>query len=219
MGEGLVEVDDREGIAFDRVDGITMHQHVMEQPEEAVACGRALAELHARMHERHAPGLHHLRFVLAGSVSGASHLDARTKAAVLDVLDSLPGGVNLCHNDLHPMNVLLSGERWVVIDWAAGLRGNRLAGHARSWLLSRFWLDGLAGGGADMLRAWGRFWPAYTERYRALAPVAVEDLRGWQTVVSAVSLAWDRSVPDPGTRVEFIAASLEGRPHRWLTAG
>jgi len=189
----------------------------MEHPEEADACGRALGELHAGMHGHEAPGLWHLRFVLAQSVSDAPHLDSRTKEGVKDVLDSLPGGVSLCHNDLHPLNVLRTADGWVVIDWATGMRGNRVAGHARSWLLSRFWLDGIADGGPAIMGAWRRFWPAYSQRYRELAPTPTEELRGWQTVVAAVSLAWDRTVSHPETRAEFIAASLGGRPHRWLT--
>lgn len=215
-GDALVDIDGRDGITFDRVDGVTMHQYVVDRPDEAEATGCELGELQARVHACEADGLHDVRPVLAWSIEGAQHLDADTRVAVAEVLESLPDGTALCHNDLHPMNVLRSDDRWVAIDWAAGMRGNRLAGHARSWLLSRYWLGGVAGGDADTLSGWGRFWRAYSQRYTELMPTPVEELRQWQTVIAAVSLAWDRTVPHPEKRVEFIAASLEGRPHLWV---
>ena len=215
-GDDLIEVDDREGIVFDRVDGITMHQHVEENPDDAKASGRALAELHARMHACDGRGLHSLRWGLMQSIPRARALGPETQDAVVSILYSLPEEPSMCHNDLHPLNVLRVGDSWVIIDWAGGLRGNRLAGHARSWLLSRYWMDTL---GSSAPHTWRRFWCAYLDTYRELAPVASEELRAWQTVIVAVGVTWDKTVPDPETRVEFVEASLAGRSHRWLSDG
>ncbi len=213
LSDGLIEVDDRDAIIFDRVGGITMQQHVEENPDDAEASGRALAELQARMHACDGQELHGLRWVLAQSIAGARALDERTQDAVVAVLYSLPVGNAICHNDLHPLNVLRAGDSWTIIDWAAGLQGNRLACHARSWLLSRYWVSAPGFGATP---AWRAFWRAYAGTYQELAPVPRDELRAWKTVVVAVAIAWGQSVPDPETRAAFVEASLTGGTHPWL---
>jgi Ser/Thr protein kinase RdoA (MazF antagonist) len=208
-------VDGREGIIFDRVDGITMHQHVEENPEDAEASGRALAELQRRMHACEGADLHGLRWALAQSIAGGRALDEWSQDAVVALLYSLPVGTAICHNDLHPLNVLRADDGWTIIDWAAGLQGAPLACHARSWLLAQYWTRVL---GFSAVPTWRKFWTAYERAYQELAPVPVDELRAWKTVIVAVAIAWDQSVPDPDpeTRVRFVEASLAGRSHPWL---
>jgi thiamine kinase len=213
LSDGLIEVDDREGIIFDRVDGMTMHQHVEENPDDAEASGRALAELHTRIHACEGSGLHGLRWTLARSVAGAQALDESTQDAVVALLYSLPVGNAICHNDLHPLNVLRTEDGWSIIDWAAGLQGASLACHARSWLLAQYWTRVL---GFASVPTWRRFWAAYEQAYQELTPVPLDELRAWKTVIVAVSIAWDKSVPDPETRAAFVEASLAGGSHPWL---
>ncbi len=209
----LVEIEGRQGIIFGRVAGITMHQHVEENPDDAEASGRALAELQARMHACDGADLHGLRWGLAQSVAGARALDEWTQDAVVALLYSLPVGNAICHNDLHPLNILRGEDGWTIIDWAAGLQGSRTACHARSWLLAQYWTRVL---GFASVPTWRGFWAAYQQRYSELAPVPPDELRAWKTVVVAVAIAWDQSVPDPETRAQFVEASLAGRSHPWL---
>ena len=216
-GEELVEVDEREGIVFDRVDGVTMHQHVSEHLDQAEAAGRAMAEIQAQIHACEPPDLTDLRAVLAISIAMADALDTPRKDAATDLLFSLPSGRALCHNDIHPLNLLLADEGWAIIDWEAACRGNRLAGHARTWLvLSSFWPDSRTGPESAVAKTWRRFRSAYIQTYRELLPTPMEELRQWQTVVAAVGLAWDRTAP-PAPRVEVMDALLASRPHGWLS--
>ena len=69
--DGLVEVGDREGIIYERVDGPTMQQYLENHPERAEECGRTLAALHAQIHSCKAPELPKLHEALEGSIQHA----------------------------------------------------------------------------------------------------------------------------------------------------
>lgn len=59
--EGVIEVNGRHGIIFERVDGPTLLSRMTAQPWTLIQSARLLAELQARMHTHHWttwPGLH-----------------------------------------------------------------------------------------------------------------------------------------------------------------
>ena len=125
----------------------------------------------------------------------------------------------LCHNDFYPNNIIVSPRGLMVIDWAMGTRGSPLADHARTWLISKMWLGKLEEMEAfEQLRLmWQRFWATYFRRYEELRPFSSEDLIGWQIVVAAASLVWDRNIAPIDQRVFFVKAALCSVEHPWLS--
>lgn len=85
-------------IVMDRIEGPTMLERLVEAPWRAVASARTLARLQRRLAEIEAPTW------LLASTADASHQHS------------------VLHLDLHPMNVIMSPDGPVVIDWtnAAG---------------------------------------------------------------------------------------------------
>jgi tRNA A-37 threonylcarbamoyl transferase component Bud32 len=218
--DGLIEVDQREGIVFERVDGLMLTEYLQDHPDQVEDYARQAAELQARIHSTTVTGLPPLIEILHWSVPQADPLEDATRRAVLDLLGGLPGGESLCHNDFHPSNIIVSGRGLVVIDWAIGTRGNPLADDARTWVVSRMWLDGLERGASEQERLlWRRFWGIYLQRYRELRPFSSEALLPWQIVLAAASLAWDRSIASTAQRVSFVQAALGGAEHPWLSDG
>jgi aminoglycoside phosphotransferase (APT) family kinase protein len=135
--DGLIEVGQREGIVFERVDGPTMNEYLQDHPSQVEDCARQAAELQARIHSTEVTELSPLIELLNWSIEQADPLEDATRNAVLDLLDGLPGGESLCHNDFYPNNIIVSPHGLVVIDWAIGTRCNPLADYARTWLISR----------------------------------------------------------------------------------
>jgi tRNA A-37 threonylcarbamoyl transferase component Bud32 len=216
--DGLIEVGQREGIVFEQVDGPTMTDYLQDHPDRVEDYARQAAELQARIHAIEVADLPPLVEILRLTIAQADPLEGETRRAVLDLLGRLPGGESLCHNDFHPHNIIVSGRGLVVIDWAIGTRGNPLADYARTWLVSRMWLDGLEMGAPEQVRLlWQRFWRAYLQRYGELRPFSPEALLPWQVVVAAASLAWDRTVTSTAQRVSFVRAALYGAEHPWLS--
>jgi aminoglycoside phosphotransferase (APT) family kinase protein len=144
--------DEGRDLIMEKVAGPTMVQALERRPWKVASLGRILAELHTGLHEIPAPGW----------------------------LEALPEGDALCHFDLHPLNVILSPDGPVVIDWTNAVRGRPGHDAARAWLLmacAEADLKGLVGKLVPILR--GRLVKAFVDavgREEALAglPYAAE---------------------------------------------
>jgi tRNA A-37 threonylcarbamoyl transferase component Bud32 len=215
---GLIEVGEREGIIFERIDGPVMTMYIEDHPDQVEECAKQVAELHARIHSTAVSELPPLAGLLAWSIQQAEPLEEDRRKAVLDVLASLPDGEMLCHNDFHPTNIIVSSHGLVVIDWAIGASGNPMADFARTWLISKMWLDGLQEDRASerSRSLWKRFWETYFRWAKELRSYNSEDLIPWQIVTASASLVWDQTVKSIDQRVSFIKAALSGTEHPWI---
>ncbi len=132
----VIELDGRTVSLYERVTGPSMWEYVVEHPDEAPAMGRRLAELHAgllslvppvtlpRQHDR-----------LACKIRAAAlTVDPDVRAAI-DLIPAGPDRPGLCHGDVHPGNVIMSGDGPVLIDWFDACRGNPVGDITRTLLL------------------------------------------------------------------------------------
>jgi aminoglycoside phosphotransferase (APT) family kinase protein len=141
-------------LIMDRVTGETMLGSALRHPERIAGYGRELAQLHSQLHEIVAP----------------------------DWLAGVPGadGDRLLHLDLHPLNVLLSDDGPVVIDWANAVRGDPAYDVADTWVLfATFDAPVDAAQSATLAAARTEFLRCFleasdAEAARALIPVAVK---------------------------------------------
>ncbi len=134
VGE-IVEVNGRKGILYERVDGPDMLEALKTSPLKVGAHARSLAELHLTMHRTTNNSLPAQRAALVWSINHARALPEDLRRSVLQRLEGLPDGSQLCHGDFHPGNVILSQRGPVVIDWMTAVRGNPAADLARTRLL------------------------------------------------------------------------------------
>jgi aminoglycoside phosphotransferase (APT) family kinase protein len=111
--------DDGVDMVMARVQGPTMVEAASAQPWKLRRFGRMLAELHESLHLIEAPEW--LPVAPCGS------------------------GNTLLHMDFHPLNIMLSGEGPIVLDWTRASRGDPLVDVAATWVL-------LASGEVDMNR-------------------------------------------------------------------
>jgi len=95
-------------LVMERIDGPTMLEVLSRQPWTLRRHAAELAALHDRLHE----------------IPGPDWLDP-----------FLASGDRLVHLDLHPLNVILSPEGPVVIDWSNAARGAGPADVALTWLV------------------------------------------------------------------------------------
>lgn len=108
--EGLS--DDGCDLVLQRIEGPSMVEVLGRRPWTVRRQGAVLADLHRRLHEVPAP----------------------------DFLPTSPtgGGGSVLHLDLHPLNVLISRNGPVVIDWTSACVGEPEADVALAWLLMSF---------------------------------------------------------------------------------
>jgi tRNA A-37 threonylcarbamoyl transferase component Bud32 len=218
VSNGLIELDEREGIVFERIDGPTLDRYLEAQPDRAVICGRELAELHARIHAEEVQQILSYRDINRWAVGNAEHLPASTRDRIFGLLDRLPDGKALCHGDFHPNNVIKAPHGLVAIDWAVGSRCNPLADVARSWFISR--MDLFVFSEAQPEADQGHvFWTTYLDHYRDLHPFSDDEFNGWQVVSAAASLSLDGRLHARASvraqLLDFVHAALQGNPHAW----
>jgi aminoglycoside phosphotransferase (APT) family kinase protein len=101
--------DDGVDLVMERVDGPSMLDAIERRPWTIQQQGRVLGALHRRLHEIPAP----------------------------DWLPAAPfgHGDQLVHLDLHPLNVIITANGPVVIDWPNARRGDGAADVALTWVL------------------------------------------------------------------------------------
>jgi Ser/Thr protein kinase RdoA (MazF antagonist) len=132
----LLEVNGREGIVYERLDGDSFLHLLQTKMWRAPMLLRTMAEIHAGMHTYSAiDTIPLLRHSLEHKLTHAALLSDAVKAKLLEHLASLPDGDKICHCDFHPLNILQCGSQAVVIDWNDVKRGNPHADAARTLLI------------------------------------------------------------------------------------
>jgi uncharacterized protein (TIGR02172 family) len=181
---GIVDVEGRYGIVFDRVDGPLMGEVVLTTPDELTRLTKLFAELHGKMHAITVPGLPSQRQKLASQIQSAQRLSDKARDAALSALTRLPEGNKLCHGDYHPGNILMSSRGPVVIDWVDATEGNPHSDVTRTLFLIQT-ADPDEVQDVKVARALD----VYLKRYREFQSLSHEQLDAWRLPVAAARLS------------------------------
>jgi len=179
---GVIAHDARWGIVSDRIDS--------EVPADSVHL-QVLIELQVRLQQSKAPFLTGLKQRLASHIDYGALLEPRRKRALLAGLDAMPDDDRLCHFDFHPMNVLGTADRPVVIDWADACRGAAPADACRSHVLLEIHFTGLA--------------PLYLKRYCEASGHTAAEVLAWRPYILAAKLI---ETPNEASRVLALLTEL-----------
>ena len=186
-----VEVDGRQGIVYERIEGMSMESRVKARPLTLVASARKLAELHVQVHACAAPEFPSQRLILTAEIKAAG-LPEKVAEAALAALHRLPNDDAMCHNDFHLSNMIMSPRGAIIIDWLRATRGNPLADVAKALLLLGF------GDGGPLRSGFGRlavktassiFRYAYLRRYFQLRPCSRGLVEAWQLPIVAARIS------------------------------
>ncbi len=206
-----ITVENRQGVIFERVHGITMVEAILADPQKLVPYARFLAELQVDMHAHTASELPSQRRQLQRNIQNVSGLALETKAAILTDLDRLPDDNAICHGDFDPDNILIMAKQPVIIDWIDATQGNPLADVARTTLLLR------AGGllpATDELRRQKitelryLFYEAYLEHYTQMCTVSHRTIARWEPCVAAARLSEGIDDDEKTALLQIITASF-----------
>jgi aminoglycoside phosphotransferase (APT) family kinase protein len=199
---GVVELDGRAGIVYERISGISQTEALKRQPWRLFLVARQLAELHLAIHRRSIPELPSLKERLSHRIQSLEGMPDDVQGQLLTRLADLPDGLALCHGDFHPENVYLTARGPVVLDWMDAARGHPLADVARSSLLMRHAAIPPDYPGRRLIEVVrGAIHNRYLQHYFAEAPHPQRDLQSWLMVVAAARMAEDI----PGEREGLIA--------------
>jgi aminoglycoside phosphotransferase (APT) family kinase protein len=132
---GIERIFGRPASVWERVEGPSLWQQVVDRPDRNAEVGRRLADVQLALFELVPPvTLPNQRDRLISKIRWtAANVDASLGVA-LELLPARTGTPRLCHGDLHPSNVIVSEEGLVLVDWFDASRGDRVADVARSSL-------------------------------------------------------------------------------------
>jgi aminoglycoside phosphotransferase (APT) family kinase protein len=130
-------IDGRMASVWERAEGTSMWQLVVDRPGEAGALGRMLAEIQEGLLGLVPPvTLPRQRDRLVTKIRHAAATVDPSLARAIAAIPPQAGTPRLCHGDFHPSNVILGRDGPIVVDWFDASRGDPLADVARSLLLS-----------------------------------------------------------------------------------
>lgn len=196
----LIEIDGRHAIVFERVEGRSMWEHMLEQPARIPELATVLARTHrgifaAGPHD----ALESLIDRMQRKVADVAQISPDERAEACALARSLPRGAALLHGDLHPGNVLMTSDGPVAIDWFDASIGHPVADIVRSSLLMRPFGDRgdpphLPGADPEMLTVLHH---SYVAEMADLLDIDSAVLGQWEALVAASRLSEGAQSDEP----------------------
>ena len=132
-------VDGKWSIVSELIEGKTLSQLMKEEPQKKEEYINYFIDLQMNVHSQSAPFLNKLKDKMNKKIA-ETDFDATLRYDLYTRLESMPKHTKVCHGDFHPSNIIMSGDKPYIIDWAHASQGNASADVARTYLL--FWLNG-----------------------------------------------------------------------------
>ncbi|MCU6707436.1 phosphotransferase [Paenibacillus sp. J5C_2022] len=205
-----VENGERYGIVFQKVDGTTVLQQIVNDPPNIEQYAYMLAETHVQLHQMSADRMERKqKAALAQQIAKTNRLTRAEKDAVRGHLERLPDGMQLCHGDYHPGNVIAGRKSWV-IDWMSGMSGHPCGDVARTWLLLTFGtvpdeMPEKEGKQLNLMRR--RLTEIYLNNYVKLSGATQSGIEEWLLPMAAARL--DEWIPE--AELNTLTAFVQGR--------
>jgi aminoglycoside phosphotransferase len=200
---GIVEVEGRRGIVYDRAPGVSMLALLSARPWKLIVFGRTLAELQVSIHICRVDDLPSQREQLERLIAQAE-LPAAQRDLALARLRELPEGTAVCHGDFHPDNVLINGDAASIIDWTTACVGNPTADFVLTSLILQL------GAPHPNTSLWTRisirigralFYRSYANRYRRMRGLSLQDIQPWILPIAVARLGYEI----PAERDQLVA--------------
>lgn len=184
----VVEVEGRRGIVFERVEGESMLKQLLRRPWQVGRFASILAELHVKMHQAACDTLPPQKAYWEGQIRGVKQLTEAEKEAALSVLGKLPEGMQICHGDFHPDNVMMTAAGAVIIDWSNAMIGDAPGDVARTAMIlgTGRLPNPLANLALRTLGGW--FCAHYVREYLRLTGLSREAVEAWELPLYAARL-------------------------------
>jgi hypothetical protein len=188
---GVEEISGRTASVWERIEGTSMWQRIVDRPSLSGELGRLLADVQLGLFELVPPvALPRQRDRIVSKLRwSAANVDPSLGLA-MDVLPASVGPPRLCHGDLHPSNVILGDHDPVIVDWFDTAGGDPVADVARTCVT----LLGDGGRGPRHLpgsdrRTLSALTDSYLSRLRETLEIGEDLLTRWQAVQAVARVA------------------------------
>lgn len=197
----VVEHDNRRGILYEWVRGISLLDWIFEDLSRFEAGARWLGRLHAMIHN-HAPlsDLPRQRERLIRQITYVDEVSDSERATMLSRLEDLPNGEVICHGDFHPDNVLVEGDKTTIIDWMDATCGSAIADVTRTILL--------VDGGNQPAEIIAMFKSSYLDEYAKHHPLETNLIARWYPILALARLSESLPQSETDRLIQIVRDSL-----------
>jgi uncharacterized protein (TIGR02172 family) len=208
----IVQYGGRYGLMMELIEGQTLDKMMRAELARLGEFGGLMASLHAAMHKATTSRLQSQHRALADRISNNKPILGDLTTAVLNYLDTLPAGSNVCHGDFHPKNIMASRGKALVIDWTNAYSGHPLSDVmlTRLRLTSPYVPQNFPGDASVFLDAKKVVYDSYINNYAALTGVNIHELDDWLLPCAAAQLH-PRKADHAKWLLELIAQQLKER--------
>jgi len=186
----LIEIDNRNGIIYERINGITMMKVIASKPWKVKKEAQRLARLHKSIQQKVDFKLSNYKTRLKDNISKTELLQGDVKMRLYEYIDELEEGNILCHGDFHPDNVIITKDGEIIIDWMTATQGNPLADIARTSIMFKFGVvpakTYIEKQIINFIRT--KFYSEYIKHYIKLTGVKIEQIEKWELPVASARL-------------------------------
>ena len=207
----IVRVDGRIGAIYERLSGKTMLKLMLSKPWRISKYSKMLAQCHVSMQKSADMRTETVKEKLRRDIESISLINLQEKQLIFKYLEDLPDGNIICHFDFHPDNIMISADKYYVIDWMTACAGNPLSDIARTALILNY--AEIPRVPAFVNRLIGIFqksiYRRYLREYIRLTGVDFSDIQKWELPVAAARLCeW---IPDGESKrlVAFVKKELK----------
>jgi len=113
----VLKIGNQMAIKMDYIKGVSLADSILKDLGKAEIYIENMVTLQLEMHSKKEFLPFSLKDKLKGKIQSNQCLEQIQKEKLLKLLNELPGGERLCHGDFHGHNILLSEEKYWIIDW------------------------------------------------------------------------------------------------------
>ena len=178
---GIKKLSETEtALEMEYIEGDPLISMYRGKGEEALTDAmRVMVKLQCRMYAVDAPGLPDLTDMYVHEITATPYLTAQLKETLLALMKSLDKGrTKLCHGDIHPYNILFSGEKSWIIDWEDAAKGDPAADACMSYFYA------MRRAAKDNNRSHEQYLQMFCEE----SGIAREDVLAWLPVIAGVQV-------------------------------
>lgn len=131
----IIRDKERIGAVYQKIKGKTMLKEMLAKPWSSRKYAKQFAEYHIDMQRPVDFEFPTVKDKLKCDISYVDVLKETEKQQLYKYLKELPDGNILCHFDLHPDNIMLSGDNYYIIDWMTACKGDKFSDVARTYIM------------------------------------------------------------------------------------
>ena len=202
----IIEIDNRNGIIYEKINGITMMKVIASKPWRVKKEAQRLAELHKFIQQKVNFKLPSCKKRLKDNISKVELLQDNVKTILYKYIDELEEDNILCHGDFHPDNIIITPNGEVIIDWMTATQGNPLADIARTSVMFKFGVVPIKTYMEKQIVNFirNKFYLEYIKHYINITGVKIEQIEKWELPVAAARLTEWLPESEKKNLLEFV---------------